>query len=290
MSSYIIYTTLLNYCYIIKMFMTSLLIIGLGTLGNAVLPLLRFQGIDRVYLMDGDIVEEKNIANQPLFLRSDIGKNKARVIADRLNKALNIFSPIQSYLFSSSQLEEINPEYIIDCTDSVSSKEIVNNYLTSSNKIGVIASISEKKGFALRPSSQGLCYNCIMQNTQIVRRECTSSNISLAFKLAKEIQPLFFSDYNFVEVTIDKVNRLKLNKAKNCSIINAEFYQICGNTIKLLKPIDLSNLDLKKFKDLGDFYKFSSGKKEVIITKEGFVMGHNVTKEELNNIINHNNL
>jgi hypothetical protein len=272
--------------------MVSLLIVGLGTLGNALLTTLRYAEINKVFLMDGDIVEDKNITNQPLFLKQDVGKNKAKALAYRLNKIANIFVPISEYLYSLSQLEEINPDYVVDCTDSVAAKEIVNNYLLKYNKIGVIASVAEQRGFALRPSSEGVCFNCLLANSEIINRNCAAASLPIALKLAAEIQPLFSAEYNFVEVSLSQVKRLKLNRAKNCSLINTEFYQLCGSTIKLLKPVDISKIDLSKFMDFGDFWKYSSQGKEIIITKEGFVLAHNMSLEELNkelnNMLNHN--
>lgn len=42
-----------------------------------------------MHFFDGDIVEEKNVGRQ-LFSPSDIGQNKARVLAERLSRAFNV--------------------------------------------------------------------------------------------------------------------------------------------------------------------------------------------------------
>lgn len=66
--------------------------------------------IDRkidIYLCDGDIVEEKNL-NRQNFIKQDISKNKAKVLAERYSAAYGVpCKYFPSYIESAKQLEEL---------------------------------------------------------------------------------------------------------------------------------------------------------------------------------------
>ena len=74
-------------------------IIGVGGIGGNIardLPKLLINSKHKLMLIDGDIVEKKNCVRQP-FQEQDIGENKARVLARKINS----FYPLQcTYLDS----------------------------------------------------------------------------------------------------------------------------------------------------------------------------------------------
>lgn len=75
----------------------TILLVGCGGTGSCLAPILarlvlhaRAQGMTvDARLMDGDTVEARNVGRQ-LFAPAEIGRNKARVLADRLNAALGL--------------------------------------------------------------------------------------------------------------------------------------------------------------------------------------------------------
>jgi len=66
----------------------SVLVIGAGGLGCAVLPYLCAAGIGRLVIVDHDRVEEANLHRQPLYRTADIGRFKVEATGDAL-RALN---------------------------------------------------------------------------------------------------------------------------------------------------------------------------------------------------------
>lgn len=61
----------------------SVLLVGAGGLGGYVLELLARFGVGRIDVADGDVFEETNLNRQLLSSVADIGRNKARVGAER---------------------------------------------------------------------------------------------------------------------------------------------------------------------------------------------------------------
>jgi molybdopterin/thiamine biosynthesis adenylyltransferase len=61
----------------------SVLLVGAGGLGGYVLELLARFGVGRIGVADGDVFEETNLNRQLLSSVADIGRNKARVGAER---------------------------------------------------------------------------------------------------------------------------------------------------------------------------------------------------------------
>src|SRR5512139_1796004 len=57
----------------------SVLVVGAGGLGCAVLPYLCAAGIGRIVIVDHDRVEESNLHRQPLYRVAHVGQLKAEV-------------------------------------------------------------------------------------------------------------------------------------------------------------------------------------------------------------------
>ncbi|MGV3631837.1 MAG: tRNA threonylcarbamoyladenosine dehydratase [Bacteroidota bacterium] len=103
------------------------LIVGLGGIGSFAGEFIARAGIGTITLIDGDKFDETNKNRQLTALDSTIGRNKAVVLAERIREInpeiqLNV---IEEFVLPERVweiLKEIQPDYVMDCIDSVKPK------------------------------------------------------------------------------------------------------------------------------------------------------------------------
>jgi molybdopterin/thiamine biosynthesis adenylyltransferase len=121
----------------------NFVVVGCGGNGSFLVPNLariisinnkKYQRDDTLTLVDGDEVEEKNIARQN-FITADIGKNKAEVLANRYSRAFGIdISYIDEYV-KEENIPDIMPRLnyrdnsynvILGCVDNNATRHILH--------------------------------------------------------------------------------------------------------------------------------------------------------------------
>ena len=81
-----------------KMRRTKVLVVGDGAAGNAVIENLALSGFCMGMTVDFDKVENSNLSKSALFRKSDVGKPKAQVIAERFKEYCLIENPEFTYI------------------------------------------------------------------------------------------------------------------------------------------------------------------------------------------------
>jgi tRNA A37 threonylcarbamoyladenosine dehydratase len=110
-----------------KMKQAHVLIVGLGGIGSFAAEFIARSGVGTITLIDGDVFDPTNKNRQLTALDSTIGRNKAVVLAERLkdiNKDLAI-NVLEEFVLPERVweiLKEFNPDYVMDCIDSVTPK------------------------------------------------------------------------------------------------------------------------------------------------------------------------
>lgn len=120
-----------------KLLNTAVLVVGCGGLGNYVAVNLAASGIGKIHLIDNDIINISNIHRQVFFKTEDIGKSKAKV----LNKYIKSLNEDVDVNFSIENLNKNNTrelikeyDYILECTDSLETKYMLNDACVLENK------------------------------------------------------------------------------------------------------------------------------------------------------------
>jgi len=120
----------------------SVLVVGAGGLGNVVLSEIGCIGLKEIYLIDFDMIELHNIHRQFQFTESDIGKYKAKVLADRTHRCGTKIIPI---------VEEFNNfdkkvDLVIDCTDNFEVRQKIDKFAKKNNIPWVYSSVESWVG------------------------------------------------------------------------------------------------------------------------------------------------
>lgn len=143
---------------------TSVLLVGAGGLASGSLPPLVGAGIGTIGIIDHDTVDETNLHRQTLFAATDVGRLKverAAHFAKRLRKNIKLI-PIPEKL-SETNVEHVvrDFDWIVDGTDSLETKFLLNRTCRKMGKPLVTASVHQFEGHIMTVLPGGPCLECL---------------------------------------------------------------------------------------------------------------------------------
>jgi len=125
-------------------------IIGCGGLGGAAAVYLAGSGIGHLHLIDFDQVDASNLPRQVYFTPKDIGKNKAKTLAQYL-RTMNPFITVshsKERIDKENILGELDQgAYIVDCTDHLYTKYLINDACVLKSKPLIYGSLYKFTGY-----------------------------------------------------------------------------------------------------------------------------------------------
>jgi molybdopterin/thiamine biosynthesis adenylyltransferase/rhodanese-related sulfurtransferase len=128
----------------------SVLVVGAGGLGCAVLPYLAAAGVGRLIILDHDRVEESNLHRQPLYRMSDLGELKV----DAARAALQAVNPATAVEAVGERLSPSNvvrfvesADVTIDAADSFAATYLLSDTCLRTVKPLVSASVLGLRGY-----------------------------------------------------------------------------------------------------------------------------------------------
>lgn len=144
---------------------SSVLCIGAGGLGSAVLQYLAAAGVGRIGIVDGDLVSLSNLQRQVLFQESQLGMKKVDAAKLQLEK-LNLEVKIEVFpeFLTVDNAEEIFSPYdiLIDGTDNFEARYLINDTAVKLKKPVVFGSVTGFEGqVTIFDSATGPCYRCL---------------------------------------------------------------------------------------------------------------------------------
>nr|WP_315196322.1 HesA/MoeB/ThiF family protein [uncultured Flavobacterium sp.] len=142
-----------------------ILVIGAGGLGCPVLQNLASAGVGTIGIADGDVVEETNLHRQLLYTLKDSGKSKAETAKKAILElnpeiTVNVFS---EFLNSQNAFEIVQDyEIIVDCTDTLAVRYLINDVAIVKKIPVVYASIHKFEGqVSVFNYKNGPSYRCL---------------------------------------------------------------------------------------------------------------------------------
>ncbi len=111
---------------VLKLNKSTVMVVGVGGVGGACAEALCRAGAGRLILVDHDKVSLTNINRQLIALRSTVGKSKVLACKERLcdiNPDCDVV-PLEIFYNkeTSNDIFALNPDYVVDCIDTVSAK------------------------------------------------------------------------------------------------------------------------------------------------------------------------
>jgi molybdopterin/thiamine biosynthesis adenylyltransferase len=163
-----------------KLSQARVLIVGLGGLGCPVALYLAAAGVGHLSLCDPDVVELSNLQRQILYRETDCDQLKVEC-AERELRALNPHIDVSSYATEITDELIGNQDIVVDCTDNLAARQLMNS-ACHRNKIGFVsASALGWEGqlvafdFAAHDS---LCLNCIIdRDSPEPMQNCSNSGV-----------------------------------------------------------------------------------------------------------------
>ncbi len=148
-----------------KLLTAKVLVIGAGGLGSPIIIYLAAAGIGTLGIAEFDIVDLSNLQRQVLYGTSDIGLPKALIATKRvkeINPDINVI--IYNEVLNSDNILKIvsNFDYIVDATDNLATRFLINDACVLLGKTYVFGSIYNFEGqVTVFGAKGGPCYRCL---------------------------------------------------------------------------------------------------------------------------------
>ncbi|SMP36229.1 adenylyltransferase and sulfurtransferase [Flavobacterium hercynium] len=164
-----------------KLAQSKVLVIGAGGLGAAVLPYLAAAGVGEIGIIDHDVIEISNLHRQVIYKSDAVGAYKAEE-AKLMLTALNPLVKVNSFTEKLAANNAIklfeNYDIIVDATDSIAIKYLINDACIVTNKPMVYGSIFRFQGqVSVFNYQNGPTYRCLYPNENTEAQTCTDAGV-----------------------------------------------------------------------------------------------------------------
>lgn len=220
----------------------KVLLVGVGGLGCPAAMYLAGAGVGKIGLMDHDKVDMSNLHRQVLFQESDVGKSKAVVSKERLEKQNSeVEYEVYEEPLTMENAENIINQYdvVLDGTDNFETKYLINDACILADKPWVFASIYKNEGqLSVFNYKNGPTYRCLFPKSTRQNISCEATGVLgvlpgiLGTLQAAEVLKIILGEG---EVLSGKLKLINMMQASEQTIkINkrpAEVEKICKNGI-----------------------------------------------------------
>ncbi|MGO4773359.1 molybdopterin-synthase adenylyltransferase MoeB [Flavobacterium sp. W22_SRS_FK3] len=164
-----------------KLSKAKVLIIGTGGLGAAILPYLAAAGVGEIGIVDDDIIEVSNLQRQVIYKTSAVGKYKveeAKTMVSELNPLVKI-NAIAERLSGKNAIDLFESyDIIVDATDNIQIKYLINDACLITNKPMVYGSIFRFQGqVSVFNYQNGPTYRCLYPDENSSSANCTDAGV-----------------------------------------------------------------------------------------------------------------
>ncbi|RKR11813.1 adenylyltransferase/sulfurtransferase [Flavobacterium sp. 90] len=164
-----------------KLTKAKVLIIGAGGLGSAVLPYLAAAGVGEIGIVDNDVIEISNLHRQVIYKSSAVGKYKAdeaKLMISELNPLVKV-QTITERLSAKNAISLFEKyDIIVDATDNIAIKYLINDGCIITNKPMVYGSIFRFQGqVSVFNYHNGPTYRCLYPDENTQSANCEDAGV-----------------------------------------------------------------------------------------------------------------
>lgn len=164
-----------------KLAKAKVLVIGAGGLGAAILPYLAAAGVGEIGIVDDDVIEISNLHRQVIYKSSAVGKSKAKE-AKQMISELNPLVKVKaiSEKLSGKNVLSLFEKYdiVVDATDTISIKYLINDACLVTNKPMVYGSIFRFQGqVSVFNYQNGPTYRCLYPDENNSALNCEDAGV-----------------------------------------------------------------------------------------------------------------
>jgi molybdopterin-synthase adenylyltransferase len=177
----------------IKISRAKIIIVGVGALGTAAAELLIRAGVQNLTLIDPDVIELSNLQRQNLFDETDLNKHKVEVAKGKLSK-INQEARIVAKTVELNEknikeiIEKENTDLILDCTDNMKTRFLINDYCKENSIIWIFSSVAGTKGMLATISPKGPGIQKIIPENAEGEISCTQGILNTITRIISAMQ------------------------------------------------------------------------------------------------------
>lgn len=160
---------------------SRILVVGVGGLGSPLLSTLGRSGVDRVTIVDEDLVEQSNLHRQTLYVESDVGRPKAATAAlslQRIRPELDV-EVIEGRFVPNTALGLLKGhDLVIEGADNLATKFLVADAAALAGVPAVQAGVVRWSGWAWGSVPGEACLRCLFEDIPVGRIEtCAAAGV-----------------------------------------------------------------------------------------------------------------
>ncbi|MDY4588538.1 MAG: ThiF family adenylyltransferase [Oscillospiraceae bacterium] len=146
-----------------------IMVVGAGAIGNELIKNLALLGVGKILIFDMDSIENTNLTRSVLYRRSDVGRFKAEVAAER---AMEMNPDVKAKAFVSNIINDVGlgvfrrMNVVLGGLDNREARLAINQSCYKVGRPWIDGAIEVLNGFArVFVPGHGACYECTMTET-----------------------------------------------------------------------------------------------------------------------------
>ena len=209
-----------------------ILVVGAGGLGTNVLRNLAYLGFRKISICEFDTVSSSNLNRQTFYNLNDINQSKLEISYIKLKE----ISELIDVNLIDKRLEENNAKHIVaehdlilDCTDNLETKLLLNRIVLEMNKTLITASIYDFSGSLQIINGSNSCLQCFSTNENHLKSAYQRSNTTVttanflatvqaneALKLSLDLKTDLDSKLLLINLLDNEFKKILRKKDPNC--------------------------------------------------------------------------